>query len=180
MQFMMNQLGDKIFSERKRRGFTLKDVGDGIGTSGQYISQLEKGERKPSLENYLALIRFFGVEFSFFLDATDDDKDIIGREIKALREKNGWSIGDLRDKSGVDFFRIGRAEDGEIELSEEELSNVAQALGVDIAYFKARYDYNISKVLSAITSLGLTDKQSALLIKFIDDCLQQNKKHPSE
>jgi transcriptional regulator with XRE-family HTH domain len=174
----MSQLGDKLLEERKRRGYTLKEVGEGIGTSGQYISQLERGERKPSLENYLGLIRFFGVEFGFFLDEETDDKEIIGNEIRSLREKRKWDIGDLRDQSGVDFFRIGRAENGEIELSEEELQKIAVALDVDTDYFKARYEYNIAKILSGAKALGLNEKQCELLLQFIDVSLKDNKKAP--
>ncbi|AZR72492.1 hypothetical protein BBF96_03305 [Anoxybacter fermentans] len=175
MRFLTHQLGTKLREERKRRNLSQAEVGEGIGTSSSYISQLENGERKPSLENYLALISFFGVDFTYFLNTEDNDKEIVGREIKALREKRGWSIGELRDRSGVDFFRIGRAENGEIELSKEELERIADAFGIDINYFFCRYEFNVSRIINSCKSLGLTDNQIHLVVEFINDCLKTNK-----
>lgn len=178
MHFLLKNLGHKIAEERKRRGLTQKEVGKGIGTSGAYISQLENGEREPSLKNYLSLISFFGLDINYFLDIDIDEKEVIGREIQNLRKKRGMDIGELRDKTNVDFFRIGRAENGEIELTEEELKKIADCLEVDVHHFYSRYDYHISKIVNSSKALGLSDEQVELQLKYLDDCIQVNKKHP--
>jgi transcriptional regulator with XRE-family HTH domain len=45
----MDSLGKRIREERKKRGMTLKDLGQLIGFSHSYISQVERGMITPSL-----------------------------------------------------------------------------------------------------------------------------------
>ena len=48
-------LGKRIRHYRKRRGYTQEQLGLNINTSGAYISNIERGVKKPSLDNLVSI-----------------------------------------------------------------------------------------------------------------------------
>lgn len=50
----MSVLGDLVREERKRRGLTLQQLADAAGFSAAYISDIEKGNRRPTTDTFLS------------------------------------------------------------------------------------------------------------------------------
>lgn len=50
-------LGEKIRAARKRRGFTLKELGDLVGTTHSALSQVENGKSEPMQKTLIALAK---------------------------------------------------------------------------------------------------------------------------
>ena len=48
-------IGRRIRHYRKRRGYTQEQLGLSINTSGAYISNIERGVKKPSLDNLVSI-----------------------------------------------------------------------------------------------------------------------------
>ena len=48
-------IGKRIRHYRKRRGYTQEQLGLSINTSGAYISNIERGMKKPSLDNLVSI-----------------------------------------------------------------------------------------------------------------------------
>ena len=48
-------IGRRIRHYRKRRGYTQEQLGLSINTSGAYISNIERGVKKPSLDNLASI-----------------------------------------------------------------------------------------------------------------------------
>lgn len=48
-------IGKRIRHYRKRRGYTQEQLGLSINTSGAYISNIERGVKKPSLDNLVSI-----------------------------------------------------------------------------------------------------------------------------
>ena len=60
---------------------------------------------------------------------------IIGKKIRELRKKKGFTQEDLGEKADLDYTSIGAAERGERNLSVKSLLRVAEALDADAGYF---------------------------------------------
>jgi len=69
-----NVLGDYLRDLRNKKRLSLREVGEAVGVSGSYLSQIETGERKPSAEILRKLAPAYGVpvrdilEVAGFLD----------------------------------------------------------------------------------------------------------------
>jgi len=57
----MQRFGEKLRTLRKRRGMTLRELASALATSSGYISGLESGHRKPSLELGERIAELFNV-----------------------------------------------------------------------------------------------------------------------
>ena len=52
---------NRIRELRKEKGISQKELADAIGISFQSISFFERGEKNPSIENWIKLANFFDV-----------------------------------------------------------------------------------------------------------------------
>ena len=60
---------------REHRGLTQGDLGEKVGLSGSYLSQIESGKREGTVRVYTALARALGVDVDDLLAAGDDERD---------------------------------------------------------------------------------------------------------
>ena len=58
----MNHLGQRLRDLRKARGLTLAQLGQQVGFSASYLSQIERGTTMPSLPKLATLARALAVE----------------------------------------------------------------------------------------------------------------------
>lgn len=61
------KLGEKIRDLRKSRGITQKELGDFLGYSESFISYIEKGERKLSIDILQKIAKMFSVDIDFLI-----------------------------------------------------------------------------------------------------------------
>jgi transcriptional regulator with XRE-family HTH domain len=52
---------ETLIKERKKRGLKQRHLAAIVGTTRQYISQMERGERKPGPNMSIKLADFFGI-----------------------------------------------------------------------------------------------------------------------
>ena len=72
-------VSNRIRELRKEKGLTLKELSQqlknaGINLSASSLIKYERGERNPSLENWVALANFFGVPVSYLQFKNDNKK----------------------------------------------------------------------------------------------------------
>lgn len=61
-------IGARISTERKRQGLTQRRLATMLGyTSHSYLSNVERGKKKPSLNMLCELSEIFEVELEYFL-----------------------------------------------------------------------------------------------------------------
>jgi transcriptional regulator with XRE-family HTH domain len=60
-------IGDRLRLLRKGKGLSQVDLADKLDTSQGYISDVEKGLKKPGTDFLLSLKRFFSVDLNWFL-----------------------------------------------------------------------------------------------------------------
>ena len=58
---------------REHRGLTQEDLGDQVGLSGSYLSQIESGKREGTVKVYAALARALGVDVDDLVTLKDED-----------------------------------------------------------------------------------------------------------
>ena len=83
-------LGAKIRTERKNMRLTQEQLAERVGVSTNFIGQIERGERKLSLETLVALANALGTGVDYLLSGSltiSDDR--IAREI--LTDLSGLS-----------------------------------------------------------------------------------------
>lgn len=68
-------LGSKLKNIRKNiKGYTLQDVFEGTEISVSFLSDMERGKTKPSLETLQKLANFYQVNLSDLLDEDQENK----------------------------------------------------------------------------------------------------------
>lgn len=64
----MERFGEKLKKLRNDRGMTLKELAQNLGlTAHGYISEMEAGKKKPTVEIVLILSQLFGVSIDQLL-----------------------------------------------------------------------------------------------------------------
>jgi len=58
---------------REHRGLTQEDLGEHVGLSGSYLSQIESGKREGTVRVYAALARALGVDVDDLVAAGDEE-----------------------------------------------------------------------------------------------------------
>jgi len=76
---MVKSFAEKIREERERKGLTLEQVGEKIGSTKSYVWELEnKPTIRPSAEKVFKLAELFGVSAEYLIDETGN----VSREIE--------------------------------------------------------------------------------------------------
>jgi transcriptional regulator with XRE-family HTH domain len=68
----------------------------------------------------------------------DDLRDIVGRNLRRLRNEKGWSQEELAFRAKVDRSYISQLETGTYSASVTMLGKLAKALGIDASDFLKR------------------------------------------
>ncbi|MDU0204611.1 MULTISPECIES: helix-turn-helix transcriptional regulator [Paenibacillus] len=73
---MSQRLGEELRRLRKKKGLTLEEAASAAGITLQYMSLLEKGQRKSASFEIMANIsRFYGIPLDYFAQFVDDDQN---------------------------------------------------------------------------------------------------------
>lgn len=76
------RFGDRLFRLRMDYGISLAELGKRIGLSGNYLSEIERGQKEPSDQTIRSLAGFYG-------DAVEEDElfYMIGRVPLRIQEE---------------------------------------------------------------------------------------------
>ncbi len=91
-----NSIGENIRKYRKAAGLRQEDLAERTGLSVNYIGMVERGEKTPSLETFIAIVNVLGVSADMVLcDVLD-----VGYTVKSslLNEKLSRVSSDDRNK----------------------------------------------------------------------------------
>ncbi len=75
-------IGIRIAEQRKKLGLTQAQLAERAGLDSVYLSQLERGQRLPSLQSLLRLAKLLKVKPGNLLDDTSQPDDSLLREIR--------------------------------------------------------------------------------------------------
>lgn len=80
---MRHQVGDDIRSLRKSRGKTLQEISSAIGRSVGWLSQIERGQTTPSVQDLAQIADQFDVNISFFFRSSSRAPEERGLVLRA-------------------------------------------------------------------------------------------------
>lgn len=101
----------------------------------------------------------------------DDLAVTLGKRIRQLRRKRGYTQEALADMIGSSQSHLGRIERGEVQVRTEILQKIADALVVDIVnFFQGRKDLPREVVLKKTISMihDTSDRDLYLIYKIVD------------
>lgn len=101
----------------------------------------------------------------------DDLAVTLGKRIRQLRRKRGYTQEALADMIGSSQSHLGRIERGEVQVGTEILQKIADALVVDIVnFFQGRKDLPREVVLKKTISMihSTSDRDLYLIYKIVD------------
>ena len=61
----VESIGKNIRRFRKERGYRLEDLAEMVGLSTNYMGAIERGEKLPSLETFIAIVNCLGISADF-------------------------------------------------------------------------------------------------------------------
>lgn len=104
---MANALGTKIKELRKKKGFTLEQLSELIGSGKSYIWEIEnKGVKRPSAEKLYAIAKALDVTIEFLINdyqsevSDEQEKEVIFRKLGQLDKGDREKIMDMIDAWG--------------------------------------------------------------------------------
>ncbi len=126
---------------RESRGITQTALAEAMNVIPSLISMYESNQRKPSFEMLIALADYFGVSISaLFGDTRLNDANIevselrrkFSRNLKRIREQNGYTQGELAYAVGISKSAISMYENGNREPDFATLEALAHLFGVPV------------------------------------------------
>lgn len=79
------ELGIRLREARKKKGFTQQMLADAVDVTEVYISQLERGMKRPSLAVFIQIVNALDVSADYILrDAVHTGKDFVYEEVAEL------------------------------------------------------------------------------------------------
>jgi transcriptional regulator with XRE-family HTH domain len=97
LEQMDNRIGKRIRELRKKRGYTLRELGEKLNFDHSYLSKVENGRKTPSIELLQQMADFFSVDISYFFMKDeelelfeDDEKELLfdkELDLKELKER---------------------------------------------------------------------------------------------
>lgn len=88
---MEMSVGDRIKDLRKRRGWTLQQLADMVKISVSFLSDIEHGKSRPSLDRLRELADGLGTTTSYLLGETEDEKRSTALELSGLLAVPGFA-----------------------------------------------------------------------------------------
>jgi transcriptional regulator with XRE-family HTH domain len=93
---MSERFGDMLRRIRRKADKTLGDVARELGVSVPYISDVERGNRKPfTTERLIQLARFLNSDGKLLIDAADKERGIIEYDIRRASPLQADVVGGL-------------------------------------------------------------------------------------
>lgn len=76
------------------------------------------------------------------LQDLQDLQDLLGVNIRAERQRLGWTLEDLTDRTGISFTYLSRVENGKKNISLSTLYKISRALNINVdQLFKFKKNY---------------------------------------
>lgn len=157
-------IGPKVRALRKERGYTLAKLAKKIEVSPAFLSNVERGLKKPSISTLKQISQALNTSVSYLMEVPAQNAS--GKKLKFLREARGLTIEDLGEISELDSKEITAYEEGLAQPDLDALEKLAAALNYSVRYFTENASSSTS-IGSRLKSLRL---QQNLSIKALADC----------
>ncbi|MBO8138577.1 MAG: helix-turn-helix transcriptional regulator [Desulfotomaculum sp.] len=175
--------GERIRALREERGYTLQDLAKRAKLSLSYLSEIERGSKRPSLKTIEKLAAALNVPKTQLIEGEVTDKGLtLGEKIRILRTEKNMSLQELADKVGISLSYLSEIERGTVYPALSTLKRVAEGLGVPASTLMGHEGTLGHKLRSLREEYGLTQAQLANLANVTAGLIgqiEQGKVQPS-
>ncbi|KLU62201.1 HTH-type transcriptional regulator SinR [Peptococcaceae bacterium CEB3] len=144
--------GSKIREFRKERGLTLSQLAEKADISPSYLSGIERGVKKASLNVLNKLSGAVNIPVSYLVGENIPGVQDDGYRIHLIRNARGLTVEELAEISDLPSNVITGFEEGSRKLSLPDMEKLCDALNVDVSYLLSRgkKKYKLSERLRSI------------------------------
>lgn len=156
--------GEKIRALREERGYTLQELARRANLSLSYLSEIERGSKKPSLKTLEKLAAALNVPKTQLIEGDVVERGLsLGDKIRILRTEKKLSLQELADRAGISLSYLSEIERGTVYPSLSTVKRIAEALGVPPTSIMAQEGSLGYKLKALREEYGLTQAQLAKL-----------------
>lgn len=127
------QIGERVRSYRSERGYTLQELAERAELSPSYLSEIEKGRKKPSLKALEKISRALDVSSKALSQGEEEEKESgPGARIRLFRKEKGMTLEALAAAAGISHSYLCEVERGSVAPSVNTLQKIAAGLDVPL------------------------------------------------
>lgn len=175
--------GGKIRALREQRGYTLQELSRRARLSLSYLSEIERGSKKPSLKTLEKIAKALNVAKTQLLEEVPANHGFSpGEKIRLLRTEKNISLQELAEKAGLSASYLSEIERGTVYPSLATLGRIAYSLGVPAGSLLGREASLGYKLKVLREEQGLTQTHLAQLVGVTPGLIgqiEQGKVQPS-
>ncbi len=160
----MNVKGEQIRALREERGYTLQDMARRANLSLSYLSEIERGSKRPSLKSIEKLAVALNVSKAQLIEGDLTDTGLsLGDKIRLMRSEKNLSLQDLANRAGISLSYLSEIERGTVYPALNTLKRIAEGLGVPPSAVMGQEGSLGHKLKALREEYGLTQAQLANL-----------------
>ncbi|GAV24440.1 transcriptional regulator [Carboxydothermus islandicus] len=158
----MTVKGNKIRELREERGLTLNELSKKAGLSISYLSEIERGSKKPSLKTIDKIAKALNVNKAQILETEQLEVSLtLGERIRLIREEKKLTISELAQRVGISVSYLSEIERDTVNPSVATLRRIAEELGVSVADLMGKEHSLGYKLKKLREDMGLTQAELA-------------------
>lgn len=156
--------GEQIRALREERGYTLQDLAKRAKLSLSYLSEIERGSKRPSLKTIDKLATALNVPKTQLIEGEVTDTGLaLGEKIRIIRNEKNLSLQELADKVGISLSYLSEIERGTVYPALNTLKRVADGLDIPPSALMGHEGTLGHKLKALREEYGLTQAQLANL-----------------
>ncbi|NMB40594.1 MAG: transcriptional regulator [Firmicutes bacterium] len=124
--------GKEVRNLRKERNYSLKELAAKSRISISYLSELERGNKRPSLSTIKKLSTALNVSSREFMEQKNSEGITLGERIRMYREENKLSLKELAKASQISYSYLCGIEKGFALPSIRSLRKIAAGLNIPL------------------------------------------------
>ncbi len=160
----MNVKGAQIRSLREERGYTLQDLARKASLSLSYLSEIERGSKRPSLKTIDKLAGALNVGKNQLVDGDMVELSLsLGDKVRLMRTEKNLSLQDLAHKAVISLSYLSEIERGTVYPALSTLRRIAEGLEVPASTIIGQEGSLGHRLKSLREEYGLTQAQLANL-----------------
>ncbi|GEA16250.1 MAG: hypothetical protein PWR22_2341 [Moorella sp. (in: firmicutes)] len=129
----MRVCGKRIRELREERGYSLQDLAKKAEVSVSYLSEIERGAKKPSLKTLDKIAVALNLPREQLVEAGNERGLALGERLRLLREKKGKSLSTLAEEAGISISYLSEIERGNVYPAIDTLKKITTVLDVPLS-----------------------------------------------
>ncbi len=130
--------GERVRALRKERGLTLVDLASRAKLSYSYLSEIERGAKRPSLETINKLAGALSLTGADLAETANDDEPqgiSMGEKLRLARDDRGMTLREVASAAGISATYLSEIERGNVHPALSVLRKLSRVLHVPLATF---------------------------------------------